>query len=360
MDRNPHGVTLFSSRRHERIRRNTELLRTLPQGAAPARKAVAPADSRTAVIIAAYNAEATLDRAVKSALAQPDAVEVCIVDDGSKDQTAALARAWAAREPRVRAISLPANEGPSAARNAAIAATTAPWITILDADDYMLEGRLAELHRHVTGADFIADALLRTIGDAPPPLPRAPLDPAPLTFTGFVLGNLGADKGPLDLGYLKPMFRRSFVEAHKLAYRTDMRLGEDYEYYARALALGARFLVCRPAGYISVERSGSLSKAHGEHDLRVLRDCDDGLASIATLSAGQRAALRRHWNSVDCRLQWRRLITAVKTRDVPSALSTFRSPQTAAYLAARLSEQMWARGSKAARGWGLHHGLWPA
>jgi succinoglycan biosynthesis protein ExoU len=355
IDLNPDGVTLFSSRRHERIRRNAELLRTQRQ-ATPA----APADTRTAVVIAAYNAEATLDRAVKSALAQPEAAEICIVDDGSMDQTAALARAWAARDQRVRAISLPANGGPSAARNAAIAATTSPWITILDADDYMLDGRLAELHRHINGADFIADALIRTDGDTPPPLPRAPLDPAPLTFTGFVLGNLGADNGPLDLGYLKPMFRRSFIEANKLAYRTDMRLGEDYEFYARALALGARFLVCRPAGYVSVERAGSLSKAHAEHDLQLLRDCDDSLAAIVTLNAGQRAALRRHWNSVDCRLQWRRLITAVKKRNVSSALSTFRSPQTIAYLAARLSEQVWVRGRKAANSWSLHNGLWPA
>jgi succinoglycan biosynthesis protein ExoU len=304
--------------------------------------------SDTAIVIAAYNAEATLDRAVLSALAQAEAAEVCIVDDGSRDGTHAKAEQLAARDPRVRVLTQ-SNAGPSAARNAAIAATSAPWIAILDADDYMLDGRLAALHAHRGDADFIADALIRVTGGAPPPAPELKLEPAPLSFTNFVLGNLGAQTGPLDLGFLKPMFRRAFAAQHGLRYRDDMRLGEDYELYARALALGARFLTCAPAGYISVERTGSLSKAHSEDDLRRLRDCDDGLASIGPLTDDDRRALRRHWNSVDCRLQWRRLITAVKGRDIGAAISTFRSPQAAAFLAARLGEQAWLRGTSFAR-----------
>jgi succinoglycan biosynthesis protein ExoU len=303
--------------------------------------------SAVAVIIAAYNAEATLERAAQSALAQPDAAEICIVDDGSNDGTRRIAEQLAASDARVKVLSQ-SNAGPSAARNAAIAATKSPWIAILDADDYMLEGRLAALHAHMAGADFIADALIRVTGDVAP-ANDIKLSPTALNFEAFVLGNLGAQTGPLDLGYLKPVFRRAFVAQHGLRYREDMRLGEDYELYGRAIALGARFLTCAPAGYISVERAGSLSKAHSEMDLQRLRDCDDGLASIRPLTAGEQRALKRHWNSVDCRLQWRRLISAVKSRDVTAAISTFRSPQTAAFLAARLSEQAWLRSTAFAR-----------
>lgn len=302
----------------------------------------------TAVIIAAYNAETTLERAVSSALAQTDVAEVCIVDDGSSDDTPRLGARLAASDARVKLI-VQANAGPSAARNTAIAATSAPWITILDADDYMLVGRIAALHGHAGRADFIADALIRVTGDAAPGHIDAELSPASLSFIDFVLGNLGAKTGPLDLGFLKPMFRRTFIEAHGLRYREDMRLGEDYELYARALALGARFVTCQPAGYISVERDGSLSKAHSETDLQRLRDCDDGLSSVRALESAEERALRRHWNSVDCRLQWRRLITAVKNRDVSAAISTFRSPQAAAFLATRLGEQVWLRSTAFAR-----------
>lgn len=304
----------------------------------------------TAVIIAAFNAEATLERAVRSALAQPDVTEVCIVDDLSSDGTRPLAEKLARAEARVLVRVMETNAGPSAARNAAIAATSAPWIAILDADDFMLEGRIAALHAAAGEADFIADALIRVAGDAQPAAPGTVLGPVPLGFIDFVLGNLGRQTGPLDLGFLKPMMRRAFVEKHGLRYREDMRLGEDYELYARALALGARFLTCEPAGYISVERSGSLSKAHSEEDLRRLRDCDDGLAGIRPLSAAETRALKRHWHSVDCRLQWRRLITAVKTRDLAAAVSTFHTPQCAAFLAMRLAEQVWLRSTAFVRG----------
>ena len=304
----------------------------------------------TSVIIAAYNAEATLVRAARSALAQADVAEVCIVDDCSTDGTRAVAEHLRTIDARVKVSAAERNSGPSAARNLAIALTSAPWIAILDADDYMLDGRLAALHRYSGDADFIADALVRVIEDATPPRVELALSPAPLNFAGFVLGNLGAHTGPLDLGYLKPIFRRAFITQHGLRYREDMRLGEDYELYARALALSARFLTCAPAGYISVERAGSLSKEHSEADLQRLRDCDDGLASIRPLNADEQRALRRHWNSVDCRLQWRRLISAVKTHDVGAAISAFRSPEAAAFLAARLGEQAWLRSTAFARG----------
>ena len=139
--------------------------------------------------------------------------------------------------------------------------------------------------------------------------------------------------------------RRTFLASHGLRYREDMRLGEDYELYARALALDARFYVCGAAGYVSVERAGSLSKAHSEEDLQRLRDCDDGLARARPLSTIEAAALRRHWTSVDRRLQWRRLIRAVNARDAALALSTFRSPEAAIYLMGKLAEQAWLRGT---------------
>jgi succinoglycan biosynthesis protein ExoU len=109
-------------------------------------------------------------------------------------------------------------------------------------------------------------------------------------------------------------------------------------------------LIGGEAGYVSVERPGSLSKAHSPEDLRRLRDCDAGLAALPGLSNRDRRALRRHWTSVDCRLQWRLLIDAVKARDVKTGLGAFHTPEAALYLAARLGEQAWLRGQAWARG----------
>ncbi len=48
--------------------------------------------SSVSVIIAAHNSEATIERAVRSALAEPETADVIVVDDGSTDDTLAQAR----------------------------------------------------------------------------------------------------------------------------------------------------------------------------------------------------------------------------------------------------------------------------
>ena len=68
------------------------------------------------IVIAAYNAEATLDRAIGSALAQKAvSVEVIVVDDCSSDETQKVAEARG--DDRVRFTRLQSNRGPGGARN---------------------------------------------------------------------------------------------------------------------------------------------------------------------------------------------------------------------------------------------------
>ncbi len=87
------------------------------------------------VIIPAYNAQETLRETVLSALAQTHKdLEVIIVNDGSSDNTLAIAQDLAARYPNVQAITQK-NAGVAVARNTAIAASKGDYIAPLDADD---------------------------------------------------------------------------------------------------------------------------------------------------------------------------------------------------------------------------------
>jgi succinoglycan biosynthesis protein ExoU len=145
--------------------------------------------------------------------------------------------------------------------------------------------------------------------------------------------------------------RRAFLDQHSIRYQEHMRLGEDYELYARALAHGARLHLLPEQGYVSVMRANSLSGQHSEQDLLHLRDCDDDLALFPGLSDEDKTALQCHQRSVDCRLQWRLLINAVKAGDVRAGIATFMRPwPVPAYLVNRLAEQAVLRTQKKFKG----------
>ena len=87
------------------------------------------------VILAAYNAEKYLAEAVDSILGQTFRdFELLLIDDGSKDSTAALVADFGRRDPRVVPISRP-NRGLTPTLNEGIARATAPLLARMDADD---------------------------------------------------------------------------------------------------------------------------------------------------------------------------------------------------------------------------------
>ena len=284
------------------------------------------------VIIPAYNASATISRAVISALREREVKEVFVVDDASTDDTIKQAINAADGSKRLKIISLTKNSGPSVARNRALAKCTSTWIAIIDADDFILPDRFKAMFALANKADFIADDIWQ-VPDGRIGVFKKSLfgdtvaEPKEISFAEFVLSNVTRAKQERgELGFIKPMMRRSFLESKKLSYRNDLRLGEDYELYARALAAGARLYLIKDRGYVAVMRTESLSGKHSIEDLRRLRDCDESLGKLSGLSYKDIDALRQHYLSVDCRLQWRLLIDAVKKRQWKAGFATFRRP----------------------------------
>jgi len=107
------------------------------------------------VIIPARDAAETLGEAIDSVLAQrPRPFELWVVDDGSRDATAAVAEAYG--EP-VRCVSR-GSAGPAAARNEGLRLARGELIAFLDADDLWPEGSLG--HRlDALAADPTLDAV---------------------------------------------------------------------------------------------------------------------------------------------------------------------------------------------------------
>jgi teichuronic acid biosynthesis glycosyltransferase TuaG len=88
------------------------------------------------VILPVYNGTFTLERALRSVLAQKFADwEISAVDDGSTDDTWPILQRWAAADRRIRTIRLAENRRMAAARNAAIETGQDEMLTFLDRDD---------------------------------------------------------------------------------------------------------------------------------------------------------------------------------------------------------------------------------
>lgn len=98
---------------------------------------------KVSVIIPAYNAAATLVRAIDSVRAQCGVnAEVIIIDDGSRDDTVAVARKEIRPGEQIVVHEMPVNSGASAARNAGIALARGEFLAFLDADDIWLPEKL--------------------------------------------------------------------------------------------------------------------------------------------------------------------------------------------------------------------------
>lgn len=88
------------------------------------------------VIMAAYNAEKTIEQAMTSVLNQSYAnLELFVVNDCSKDNTVEIIERLAVSDKRVRLINNAKNSGVSYTRKHGLDESRGDWIAILDSDD---------------------------------------------------------------------------------------------------------------------------------------------------------------------------------------------------------------------------------
>jgi succinoglycan biosynthesis protein ExoU len=300
------------------------------------------------VVIAAHNAEATIATAVASALRQPEVAEVIVVDDASTDRTSAAAEAAGDGTGRLKLLRLTRNAGPAAARNAALAVATARLLCVLDADDTFLDGRLGRLLSAPRSWDLIADDIILVRGSAAAAagsLVTGPGQPKALSLAGFVSGNIGrAGEHRRELGFLKPIMRRSFLQRHGLRYDARLRLGEDYALYVEALAAGAVFSVTAPCGYVAIERADSLSAQHRTEDLAAIIAFDETMLARPDLMPDARKALRAHRDATMRKWQHRRVLDRRRSHGYAAALrELLHAPRAWRHIASQTLEAKLAR-----------------
>lgn len=116
-----------------------------------------PPTPKVSVVVPIYRVEKYLRQCVDSILAQTlTDIEIILVDDGSPDACPAMVDEYAARDSRVVAIHQP-NGGYGKAVNTGIAAARAPYIGIIESDDWIEPTMYEKLlcRAEETGADVV-------------------------------------------------------------------------------------------------------------------------------------------------------------------------------------------------------------
>ena len=227
------------------------------------------------VVIPTYNRAHIVGRAIESALAQTyREVQVIVADDGSSDDTRAVAEAYGPRVTYVRQ----ANAGVSAARNLGIRHARGEFIAFLDSDDvwrhWKIEAQMSALRRHpeaglvwtdmsaVDESDRVIDArhlrvmysayqlvdiekTLRQVDTLASLSAHVPTELLPADvregdiFSAILLGNL--------IHTSTVLFRRSWCEQTGGFDESFARAGEDYEFYIRLCSRGPVIFIDAPS-----------------------------------------------------------------------------------------------------------------
>ncbi|MGH6760729.1 MAG: glycosyltransferase family 2 protein [Phyllobacterium sp.] len=274
-------------------------------------------------IIAAYNAEGTIGRAIESALAQRDvSVEVIVADDRSGDATITVAQSF---DGRVCVVPLQVNRGPGGARNAALRVARGRWIAVLDSDDVVLPDRMAKMiaRAEKAGVSIAVDNIEvvkehEAQGDVM--FPPAYLESVrEISLADFIASNI-LFKSTFNFGYMKPIFERRLIETHKLRYDETLRIGEDYIFLASALAKGGSCVVEPDVGYVYHIRSGSISRVLELHHVISMLKADETFLKTVELDNRESAAQRRRTRSLHEARSFLSLVGHIKQRSVGQVL----------------------------------------
>ena len=207
------------------------------------------------VIMPAYNVAPYLREAVQSVVAQTYREwELVIVDDGSTDETAAIARECLKLDDRIRLVRHE-NRGLAGARNTALREGRGEFFALLDSDDLwdpgFLESQMDVFARHPETA--LVSGSARFLGGPKDGRPARPVLPgAPMLTLEQMIANEAAV-------FIMTTFRREVVDTIGV-FDASKRRSEDWDFWLRAVSAGFVFRRnWKPAASYRV-REGSLSR----------------------------------------------------------------------------------------------------
>lgn len=211
------------------------------------------------IIVPVYNAEACLLRCAESVLGQEYAdFELLLADDGSRDGSAALCDALAARDSRVRVFHKE-NSGVSDTRNLCLDRARGRYLQFLDADDWITPNatkllvRAMEEHR----CDLVVSDFYRVVGDRVSH--KGDIDETQVLSREEYAAHMMENPADFYYGVLwNKLYRRDLVEEHRLRMDPAISWCEDFMFNLEYIRHARRFLALQVPVYYYVKTKGSL------------------------------------------------------------------------------------------------------
>ncbi len=189
------------------------------------------AEPTVSVVIPAYNAEKTLRRTLECVLNQTlSALQVILVDDGSTDSTAAIARNMAEKDPRLTVISRE-NLGISSTRNAGLLLCKGKYIRFVDADDTLPADSMEKMVRRAEqdGADLVIGGYDQYFGERRSFHNLA--DRNDTVACNEMMNHLCGHANSYFYGVLwNKLFLRELAEQQECRFQEDLTWGEDFAF----------------------------------------------------------------------------------------------------------------------------------
>lgn len=237
---------------------------------------------KVSIIIPCYNSEKYLEACMESVMKQTMTdFEAILIDDGSKDNTLAIAQRIAAQDVRVRVLSQK-NSGVSAARNLGLAHCRGEWVTFVDSDDLIAPDTLETmLSAAEDGVDMIvcAHRTFSENGDEDTVIPQTRW----MDLSGEAKRRAAALRlieGDSVLNIMcNKLHRRALLEREGLRLTEGIRIAEDALFNLEAVLCGKGIAYVNCVTYLYRTHAASVTQSQtaSEYDkhlpwLRAMRE----------------------------------------------------------------------------------------
>ncbi len=207
-------------------------------------------DKKVSVVIPAYNSEKYIGRCLESIIDQTyKNIEIIIVDDGSKDETARVIDSFKDRIP-IKYI-YQENTGAAGARNHGLSLVSGDYVTFCDSDDVLAPEFITELVEECEGGADMAVGGYSNI-----------------TEEGKLLSVRYISEGPLgiyaNVATCGKLYKTEFIRENGLRFLIGATLFEDSYFTLKAYNCADKIGICKSAGYRIIENPASVTRTTGK------------------------------------------------------------------------------------------------